>query len=146
MQLMLVQEIFTAHTPQTVQETSATTTAMQTRAKTIMQGTATTTTLPRTTLATTTLDTDITPTQHHITEEITTPGTDITPEIQDTTLAHILNQQEPHPQMLGHGHPQQTQPTYIIHPTQQHTHLFTMPDTSHSLQQTIMLDSLAPMP
>jgi hypothetical protein len=142
--VMLVQEIFTAHTPQTVQVTSPTTTALQTQAKTIMQGTATTTTLPHITLATTTLDTDITPTQHHTTPETTMLDMDITLGTQDITLVHILNQQEPHLQMLGPGHPQQTQPTYIMGPTQQHTHLFTTPDTSHFRQQTILRAVPAP--
>jgi hypothetical protein len=142
--VMLVQETFTARTPQMVLAVLVIITVPQTQAKIIMQGTATTTTLPRTTLATTTLDTDITPTQHHITEEITTPDTDIMPETQDITLVHIHNQQEHHPPMLARGHPQQTQPTYIMHPTQRHTHLSITLGTTRFLQRTTMLDSPAP--
>jgi hypothetical protein len=127
----------------TEQETFPTIKQMQIQAKTIMLVMAHIMPLQHTMEGTTTLDMDITPTQHHITEEITTPGTDIMPETQDTTLAHILNQQEPHPQMLDPGHPQQTQPTYIIHPIQRRTHRFITPDTSHLLQQTTTLDSLA---
>jgi hypothetical protein len=119
---------------------------MQIQAKTIMPDTATTTTLQGITLETTTLGTDITRPQHRITVETTTGDTDIMRGIQDITLVRILNRQEPHLLMLGPGHPLQTQPPYIIHPIQQHTHLFTTPDTLHFPQQTTMLDSPALTP
>jgi hypothetical protein len=145
MQLMLVQETFTARTPQMVLAVLVIITVPQTQAKIIMQGTATTTTLPHITLATTTLDTDITPTQHHITEEITTLDMDITPETQDITLAHIHNRQEHHLQMLGHGHLGHSHRTTMQTPPLLHTHLFITPDTLHFPRQTTMLDSLVQM-
>jgi hypothetical protein len=144
--VILVQEAFTARTPQMVLAVSVIITATQTQAKIIMLGTGITIIQHHITREITTLDMDITKPQHHITREITTLDMDITPGTQDITLVHILNQQELRPRVLDRGHPQQTRPTYIMHPTQRHTHLFTTPDTSHSLQQTIMLDSLAPMP
>jgi hypothetical protein len=125
------------------QETFPTIKQMQTQAKIIMQDMAHTTLPQHIMVETTTLDTDITPTQHHTTPETTMVDMDITPETQDTTLVHIHNQQEHHPPMLAHGHPQQTLPPYIIHPIQRRTHRFITPDTSHLLQQTTTLDSLA---
>ena len=130
----------------TEQETFPTIKQMQIQAKTIMLVMAHITLLQHITLGTTTLDMDITLTRHHITLATTTGDTDIMRGIQDITLVRILNQQEPHLLMLGPGHPLQTQPPYIIHPIQQHTHLFTTPGTSHSLQQTIMLDLQALTP
>jgi len=142
--VMLVQEIFTARMPPMALAVLLTTMALQTQAKTIMQGTATTTTLPHITLATTTLDTDITKPQHHITGEITTPGMGIMPETQDIILVHIHNQQEHHPPMLARGHPQQTLPPYIIHPTLRRIHHFITLDTSRFLQRTTQQEALAP--